>query len=245
MKRQDIEAKLTKAQEVVTKKEALLQKYIKKEEKVRQHIIDSGWDLEAGAYQKYGTKDHEDCYWTFCDWSDALENIKRTEKVIIEKKAIVEKWETKLGEEISKEAELDKIPDILKQYREVLIQSFDKNDQDRKDFYRQKFEELGYKEFVKKYHYTAREFMLEPAEETHKKNVKTAENLITNLWTRVKDICKDVTDCNLYLSGANEWEGICINGLVTGSEGTAKVESITAGGWNIQKLHIRTLVHKI
>ena len=40
-------------------------------------------------------------------------------------------------------------------------------------------------------------------------------------------------------------EGICINGFVKGTAGTARVESITAGGWNIQKLHIRTLVHQI
>lgn len=245
MKRQEIEAKLAKAQETVTKKEALLQKYIKKEEKIRQQILDSGWDLEAGAHQSYGTPAHDDCYWTFCDWSDALDNIKRTEKAIAEKKAIVEKWEIKLAEEASKEAELDRIPDILKQYREVLIRSFDRNDQDRKDFYKQQFEELGYKEFIRKYRYTARQFMLEPAEETHKTNVRTAENLITNLWNRIKDICKDVTDCKLYLANANEWEGICINGTITGSGGTAKVESIMAGGWNIQKLHIRTLVNKI
>ena len=245
MTRQEIEARLAKAQEAVTKKENLLQKYIKKEGKIRQQIIEAGWDIDAGRYQKHGTPEHNDCYWTFCDLSDVEDSIKRTRKAIEEKKGIVQKWESKLADQIQKEAEKDLIPDILKQYEGVLIDHFDKNDEDRKSFLKAQYKELGYEKFCKKYHGTGYNLMHESAEESHKKNVRTAEALVKNLWVRVEDICKDVDDCELFLSNANEWEGICINGFVKGTAGTAKVESILAGGYNIQKLHIRTLVHRI
>jgi hypothetical protein len=81
-------------------------------------------------------------------------------------------------------------------------------------------------------------------EEIHKSNTTTADALIRNLWTRVKDICTDVTAIDLHLENGNEWEGIVINGTVKGSTGIATVRSIYAGGYNIQKLHIRTLVQE-
>lgn len=244
MTRQDLEQRLAKAREAVTKKQGTLERHMKSEAKIRKQILDRGWDPDGDRYQKQGTPEHHDCYWKMCDLSHVQEAIQNTNKAIAEKEATVQKWQTKLDEQIQKE-EQDDTPAILKDYQIRLVEAFDRNDQIRKEYLTKKKAELGYKEFIKQFKYSAYDLILEDPEVTHRKNTKTAEALVNNLWIRVKDICKDVTQVNLFVTNANEWEGICINGLVTGSEGSARVESITAGGYNIQKLHIRTLVHRI
>lgn len=244
MTRQDLEARLAKAQEAVTKKQGTLERHLKKEAKIRKQIEAKGWNPDGDRYDKYGTKDHDDYYWLMCDLIDAQEAAENTRKAIAEKQAIVNKWQEKLDEQIAKE-EQDDTPAVLRDYQEKLVQAFDTNDKIRKDSLREELHEIGYKGFIKKYSLSAYDFAVyEDAQTTHKKNVRTAEALVQNLWTRVKAICKDVTECRLYLTHGNEWEGICVNGTVEGTDGNARVESITAGGYNIQKLHVRTLVHK-
>lgn len=70
--------------------------------------------------------------------------------------------------------------------------------------------------------------------------MKSAESLIMNLYSRIHAITGEVTD----------WDGIhysggALNGVVYGKLGSVRVESILAGGYNIQRLHVRVLVHEI
>ena len=59
--------------------------------------------------------------------------------------------------------------------------------------------------------------------------------------SRVKEITGTITDAtNLSIGGNGE-----INGLVIGEKGKAKVETISAGGWNIQCWHFRVLVKEV
>ena len=61
-----------------------------------------------------------------------------------------------------------------------------------------------------------------------------------NLIARVRKVVGTITDANgLYLTDNGE-----INGVVKGTEGNAAVRTIVAGGWNIQRLHFRTLVRE-
>lgn len=79
----------------------------------------------------------------------------------------------------------------------------------------------------------------------HEENVQAVKSLVIDLYARVGKIVGE----------ANDWSGIhvtqgnggfaVLNGRVDGSRGCASVKSILAGGYNIQRLHIRTLVHAI
>lgn len=81
-------------------------------------------------------------------------------------------------------------------------------------------------------------------EKIHANNQRDGENLILDLLRRVTKITGPVTDWSeLYVTQGNM--GAVINGYVIGEDGKAEVESILAGGWNVQRLHVRTLVKPV
>ena len=62
-----------------------------------------------------------------------------------------------------------------------------------------------------------------------------------NIIAKVEKFCGNVTDASgLYMGHDGT-----INGIIVGDKGKAKVETIVAGGWNIQIAHYRVLVHKV
>ena len=67
------------------------------------------------------------------------------------------------------------------------------------------------------------------------------EHKYNTLINRVKDKCGNIIDVkNLHLGNDGT-----PNGYIIGDKGTCKVETIIAGGYNIQIAHYRILVHKI
>ena len=63
-----------------------------------------------------------------------------------------------------------------------------------------------------------------------------------DLVHRITAVVGEIQDVSNLSIGSQSGE---INGLVVGSKGKAKVETISAGGYNIQIFHFRVLVHKI
>ena len=75
----------------------------------------------------------------------------------------------------------------------------------------------------------------------HAENYAAGRRLILDLLKRVTKITGPVRNwAGLELTRGNL--GPVLNGVVTGEDGKARVESILAGGYNIQRLHVRTLV---
>ena len=58
---------------------------------------------------------------------------------------------------------------------------------------------------------------------------------------QVSEKIGEITDAS-HLSIGEKGE---INGIIVGTNGKAKIETIGAGGYNIQRYHFRTLVHKL
>lgn len=178
-------------------------------------------------------------------------DLKRAEKDLETAKANLAKYEAQLTEEKEKESDL---PELFSQFRANLVKEWDADDKLRRSSLKEEYKAMqeadtsrcqmdSYRAFIKKYKYQGYQFMSISDEEIHRDNVRATDKLIKNLWTRVKDITGDVTENHLYLTNGNGWEGLVIAGYIKGAKGNAVVDTILAGGYNIQRLHIRTLVH--
>lgn len=63
---------------------------------------------------------------------------------------------------------------------------------------------------------------------------------LLDLIGRINKVVGTITDATgLYIGSNGE-----VNGIILGTEGKAKVETIGAGGYNIQCFHFRTLIHE-
>ena len=138
------------------------------------------------------------------------------------------------------------MPDVLKGLQEELVERWDKWDIiERRDRIQLDYRELDYKEFSRKYTHADVVFKGKSDEQIHEDNVQSAENLIIDLIYRVRKITGEITDWSNIRASAGTGGFTVLNGTVIGKEGIACVESITAGGYNIQRLHIRVLVHSV
>lgn len=64
-------------------------------------------------------------------------------------------------------------------------------------------------------------------------------NRLIELITKVSKITGEIVDADLYIEKGD------LNGIVTGKDGKAKVNTIGAGGYHIQRFHYRVLVKKV
>lgn len=231
-------AKIEKKQSTIVKRNAQIEKKVAalKADGIEDPHTADPWDYRT-----------TDAYWTLCDIRDHKESIERLEKEIEETKATLAKYEAQLAGEIAKEETLlNEIPEIFNSLRDELVSEWDRWDINRRERLKKAYRDLGYTEFFKKGHTRADyEFMYKTEAQIHEANVQDAKILILDLYYRVKDITGEVTDwTGIHTTGGTHGFTV-LNGIVIGKEGRAKVESILAGGYNIQRLHIRVLVHSI
>ena len=67
------------------------------------------------------------------------------------------------------------------------------------------------------------------------------ERKLLDLIGRIMSTVGTITDAAaLYIGPEGD-----INGIIVGTEGKAKIQTIGAGGYNIQCFHFRTLIHEI
>ena len=231
MTRAQLEERITKAEERITKKQSTITK--------KQALI-----AKKQANADKATDEHD--RWSLeYDIKYLEDDIARLNKEIPEIQKTLDKYNSQLAGVIEKEELLAReMPVEFKNLQKALVENWDEFDKKQQAMYREKYEEIGYKEFFRKYSYAAYELIHSCDSEIHERNLKQAETMIIDLFYRVRDITGEVTS----------WRGIhteqgnvfpVLAGTVIGKQGRAHVETILAGGYNIQKLHIRTLVHEV
>lgn len=237
----ELKEKVKKAEEAVAKAEKTIERHTIQMEKKLKVVTDHGWNPED-RYCKHGTPEHNEAYWAICDYETKVEDIKNATEKLEDKIRILNNWKERLEVAEAKEQKfLTEVPEAMKEMMNELVLRWDQYDLEEKEFLHHKYDELGYTEFVKKYGYRKYNFMrYETKESIHKANVRNAEAYVIDLYNRVHLITGEVTDWSgIYCAG------VALNGYVKGQLGAVKIETILAGGYNIQRLHCRTLVHEV
>jgi len=223
------ENKIGKKQLTVAKKKALIAK--------KQQLIEA---------KGLGNSDSPEALTLKWDIEHYTDDISRLEREIAETTLSIAEYRkqlTGLMERVS--VLITETPDILKGLQEELVERWDRWDIERRDRIQSDYRELDYKEFSRKYTHADVIFKSKSDEQIHNDNVQAAENLIIDLIYRVRKITGEITNWSDIRASAGTGGFPVLNGTVIGKEGIAYVESITAGGYNIQRLHIRVLVHSV
>ncbi len=233
--------KIEKKQNTIVKKTAQIEK---KYQVLKKFGVEDPENHDREEFRD--TENWHDIFWAYADIGHLKEDIVRGGKEIEATKETLKKYEAQLAGEIKKESIfLTEIPEIFKSLIDELVETWDLWDIMRRDRLTKTYKELGYREFMKNYSYADYEFMSIDDEKIHGDNERDAKALVLDLYYRVKDVTGEVTDW----TGINATQGThgftVLNGIVIGKEGRVRVESILAGGYNIQRLHVRVLVHEI
>lgn len=222
------ENKIGKKQRTILKKQELIAK--------KQHLLDT----------KYLNQDSPEARTLKWDIEHYTDDISRLEREIAETTLTLDNYRKQLTGLMERESILIKeLPEVLKGLQAELVDRWDKWDTERRDKIKADYYELDYKEFSRSYNHADKMFRLKSDEQIHNDNVRSAESLIIDLIYRVRSITGEITDWSNVRASAGTGGFTVLNGYVVGKEGRACIESILAGGYNIQRLHIRVLVHSV
>lgn len=240
MKIRTLKDRILKAKEKIERKENTIIKKTALIEKKKTRLVALGVEepLTCNKYDFSG-----ETYWLMCDIGYLQDDITRGRKEIEETKNTLEKYQLQLAGELEKESIfLKDIPELMKQLQVELVDTWDTWDIDRRNRMKADYKKLGWKEFYDKYKGSDYSFMDKTDEQIHNSNVQDSKMLILDLFYRVKNITGEITDWSNIKACAGTHGLTILNGFVIGKEGRAEVESIYAGGYNVQRLHIRVLV---
>lgn len=232
MKIETLRERISKAEEKILKKQNTISKKTAAVEKKNAELAKT-----VGERERYCIE---------CDIGWLEDDLKRLASEIKETEKTLENYRAQLTGEIKRQDLLTKeVPETLKSLQTELVTEWDAYDKSRRARMQEDRRTMDYHEYCMKYRGQNTELRTMTDEQIHTANVRDAEAIILNLVNRVKGITGEITDWGkLYLQPDNNGFSI-LNGRVEGKEGVAYVESIGAGGYNIQRYHIRVLVKSI
>lgn len=232
MKIETLKERISKAEEKISKKQNTIAKKT-------AAVAKKNAELEK-------TTGERERYWIGCDIAWLEEDLKRLASEIKETEKTLENYRAQLAGEIKRQSTLTiEVPEVLKNLQTELVTGWDEHDKNRRERIKRDRCEMDYHEFCKKYRGQDTSIKDKTDEQIHAANVRDAEGIILDLVNRVKGITGEITSwAGLTVRPGNGGWSV-LNGRVEGKEGIAYVESIGAGGYNIQRYHIRVLVKSI
>ena len=172
------------------------------------------------------------CGREYAEW-----DLRRANEKLRDLKKMLEKTTAQLETKKEIESTLKGMPEVFKTLQKELVDRWTEYDLKERTKMLKAKSELSYDAFRKIYNYMQEQDLLYTEEQFNKKNARDAELYIMDLYNRINHITGKVT----------EWSGIrfsgkALDGIVKGEKGIAIVQTIEAGGYNIQRWHLRVLV---
>ena len=211
----------------------------------KQNTIAKKTEWIAKTTAKLDSLDENDRFWKECSIRMWGEDIERAGKEIKEIEKMIAKYEAQMGKADEDEEILREVPENMKRMQSELVERWNEFDKERREKIRKDRKELDRDEWHRRYSRADYEMMFKTDEEIDRENNKDAKALILDLIRRVKAITGEITDWSNITAEQGTWGFTVLNGFVVGKQGRCKVESILAGGWNIQRLHVRVLTHEV
>lgn len=179
-------------------------------------------------------------YYRDYDKYELLEQIRNNEAKLEQAKRLDDKEQATIAKKNDREVQLSLIPECLKQFAErVEIATIE--DKIRIHNHLCSLPYPKYNDRSKEANAIRRDRMQWDENRVRRQVKRDVEDLVLDLVYRVRSKCGNIiSTSNLRIDYANQ--GCTINGFIEGDKGNARVESILAGGYNIQCLHIRVLV---
>ena len=227
----EITERINKAQENLNKLMNLIAKREAKLETLKEKLEKAtGW------------QEKERIQW---DIDDVEYAISENKDKIPEREQKIKFWQEKLEKVNAENRRFMKMPEQLKQlYEQIKAELIEYNtnfrNEYRSDWEKVRKNEMKKEDFSKKY--KGVEFykvFYQTDEDIVKEANADAKSYVLDIVSRVQKVAGEITDWNLYINGSH------LNGTVTGTRCKVKVETILAGGYNIQCLHNRVLVNRI
>lgn len=232
-----LEERIAKAKEKIEKKNATIIKKNKMIAKMYELLEKNGFSYSGDLGIVY--EQNRELYDKVWNMEYLIEDTIRLEKEVKNIQDTVSKYEKMLVGEEEKEEEKAMMPDVLIKLRGELYNEFVIEDTKRRDFLRSELSKLGYNEFVRKYR-GAYSTTLETDEDIERNAESSSDYFVLDIYRRIKDGIGKITDySNVHVSGH------ALNGVFVGTEGKCSVETIVAGGYNIQREHLRAIIHKM
>ena len=222
----EITERINKTQEAIAKIEALITK--------REQALPKA---EANLAKTDRSKNEYEWFEAHCKVSDLQEGIRVGKRKLQDKQKTLKTYQERLEKVVEEESKLMEIPEQLQKLREQVAEDLADIEKHFRDRIIADEKRMTYEDFCKRY--SGRERYITKYltdEEIEKEAYHRAKFWVLNLIRRVEDKVGQITKWHLFLADKS------LNGWVEGTRGKAVIESIEAGGWNIQCLHTRVLV---
>lgn len=177
--------------------------------------------------------------WTGSEYMKEVrqDDLSRRNQELQDKEKTLQNWKKKLEEVNDTDKVIREIPEQLHKLMEQIREEMIKDRTQYRDTMKKDYAEMERKEFIKKYKYTDfYKVYYQTDEDIAKEARRDSKYYIIDLVQRVTKKVGEITKWELWDAGSE------LNGWVWGTRGSAKIETILAGGYNVQCLHTRVLV---